>query len=457
LMFNENAQPNAAASLTNANGKTFRAFAHDSSSAVFFSYAEVIDYLLSEYVADGELDKPPLELLEALTDNQIAAELDLTGQNLLKALRQCCQRTGLSFKFIAAEGQTNASEAIVFFRNHTGRNVELNLQQPGQKTSLSKTNVSSYSSRKNFWPVTHRYIGFGDTKVFEASFDLIKAWDPSLESTDYDTFTASANSQFYKVKDVYRKWCLNEAGSYSGAPYNQGTAFDFSEIFGTKNYLRKQRRFHPMLTGDKQGRSLGYFLEVSYDSENWWQYFDAFDILLDECGIWLSSDRLDVDTWIAALKKGLKFRITASVLSDERLSCEVADGPVFSAVPVVDHIIQLPRPFRYRKVTNKSIFYGSNDSSLGKPDEADDFNSLYEYVRKRAGTQSEIIETVDLQTPYLALHYSVADKVVADSQSRDILNLNTDNRSTSIIQRVRMDFKNQCTELKISRQRIKEL
>ncbi|MBN1796735.1 MAG: hypothetical protein JW804_08680 [Sedimentisphaerales bacterium] len=457
LIFNEDAQPNASAARTYSNGKAFRAFAGDSSSALFFSYAEVIDYLLKEYVLNAELSIPPLNLLESLTDNQIAAELDLTGFNLLKALQYCCERTGLSFKFTPIVCPTGHTQAIEFYKISTGRKAELNLQQPGQKLNISKTNIASFSISKNFQPVTHRYIGFGDNKVFEASFDLVKAWDPSLESYDYDTFSPSTNSEFYKVKDVYRKWTLNEAGNYSNAPYNQGPAFDFSKIFGTSDYLKKKRRFHPMLTTDTQSRSLGYYLQVSYDGENWWQYFDAFDVLLDECGIWLSSDRFDVDTWIAALKKVLKFRITTTVVSDERLSCEIADGPIASAAPVIDHIIQLPRPFRYRKVTNKSIFYNSSDASLGKPDEADDFNSLYEYVRKRAGAKSEIIETVDLQTPYLALHYSVDDNITTPSQSRDILSLSSDNRSTCRIKKVRMDFKNQCTELKIVRQRITNL
>ena len=117
----------------------------------------------------------------------------------------------------------------------------------------------------------------------------------------------------------------------------------------------------------------------------------------------------------------------------------------------------MPRQFRYRKVTNQSSFYGSTDPSLGKPDEADDTAALYEHLRKWAGSKSEVIETVDLQTPYLALHYSVGDQVIAAPQSRDILSLKTDNRSTAHINEVRMDFRNQCTNLKIIRQRSRQL
>jgi len=410
---------------------------------------------LSVYIQPGKLIRPPLELLQGLTDNQQAAELDLTGMNVLAALHKCCERTGLKFRFLPAGSPDSHAQAVEFYKPHDTRTVELELQQEGQRLNISKTNVAAYSERNNFWPVTHQYIGLGDLKVFEATFELVKAWDPADETTDFDAFSPSSNQNFIEVRDVYRKWCLNETVKYSIEPYNRGPAYDFAKIFDTQNYVKRARRFHPALTTDAQGRSLGYFLEVSYDDgEHWWQYFYAFDNLLDECGIWLSSDRLDLNTWIAILKGVLRFRITCSVLSDERLSCEIADGPVGTASPVIDFCLQMQSPFRYRKVTNQSKFYGSTGSSIG---EADDTAALYEHLRKWAGSKSEVIETVDLQTPYLALHYSVDDRITTAPQSRDILNLKTDSRSTAHIERVVMDFKNQCTNLKIVRRRSTQL
>ncbi|GAI09177.1 unnamed protein product, partial [marine sediment metagenome] len=251
-----------------------------------------------------------------------------------------------------------------------------------------------------------------------------------------------------------RKWCLNEAGDYCGAPYNQGDAFDFSKIFGSSDFIRRRRRFWPTLTTDKQGKSLGYFLQVSFDDgSHWWQYLHAFNILLDECGVWLSSDRLDVDTWVAALKGVLKFRITASIISDERLTCIVSDGPVNSTVPVVEHIITLPRQFKYRKVSDQSIFAGPYDETLGTADEVDDTDALYEFVRHRAVVSSETIETIDIQTPNLVFDYKVGDRVSASPESRDLLACRSDNRSRIWIERVQMDFEKQCTNLKIVRQR----
>jgi hypothetical protein len=344
-VFNPDGEPNAGPQETVVEGKTCTRFCGEESQARLWTYAEAIDYLLTEYLPIEQLGVPTLGQLRALTADQIVRDLDVTGLNLLEVLQRCCDRVGLAFRFVPLFDAPGPSETIVFYYNGAGGEVELNCQRTGELLSISKSDIATLHGRRNFYPVTHRYIGQGDFKVFEATFELVKAWDSSLENTNYYKFSPSTNPDFYQVRDVYRKWCLNEAGDYSGPPYNRGDAFDFSQIFGTGNYAARRRRFWPSLSADKQGKSLGYFLEVSWDGEHWWQYLYAFNNLLDECGIWLSSDQLDVDTWVAALKGVLRFRITASVVSDERLSCTIADGPVGSVAPLVDHLITLPRQF----------------------------------------------------------------------------------------------------------------
>ena len=457
-IFNPDSKGNACPASIDVGNKTYTVFAAESTQGRPWSYAEVIDYLLCEYIANGQLQIPTIAQLRAWTDNRIIRDLDVTGLNLAEALQRCCETIGLKFKFVPLSEPTGPDQAIVFHKSGTGRAVELNCQHTGDQLSISKTDIAELQSRKNFWPITHRYVGRGDFKVYEATFELVKAWDAGLEDTDYDKFSPSTNPDFYQVSDVYRKWCLNEAGQYSGTPYNQGDAFDFSRIFQSSNFVHRRRHFRPALTTDTQGDSLGYFLQVSYDGgQSWSQYLHAFNNLPDECGLWLSSDCLDEDTWTAAINGLLKFRITASVISDERLSCTVADGPVNSTAPVVDHVITLPRQFNYRKVSDQSIFAGAADETLGTPDEIDDTDALYEFVRNTAATSSDVIETADIQTPSLLFHYSVGDIVTTSPESRDLLACRSDNRSKSRIVRVQMDFERQCTNLKIVRQRNRQL
>ena len=453
-IFNPDSQGNAYPEPIAINGKNYTVFCAEPSQSKRWSYAEVIDYLLCEYIPLGQCQRPTLVQLRILTENQIVRDLDVTEQTLAEALYQTCERIGLRFKFVPTHAPIGPSQTIVFYKLDTGRTIELNCQPPGEPLSLSRTNIAALRSTRNRYPVTHKYIGQGDFKIYEATFDLIKAWDAGLEETDYDTFSPSTNPNFYQVKDVYRKWCLNEAGQYSAEPYNLGEAFDFARIFQNNNFVHRRRRFRPALTTDTLGRSLGYFLQVSYDSgQSWWQYLYAFNILLDECGVWLSSDRLDIDTWVAALQGTLRFRITASVISDERLTAIVADGPLHSTAPVIEHVMTLPRQFKYRKVSDQSIFATATDETLGTPDEVDDSDALHQFVRDAAAASPEVIETFDIQTPSLMFDCQLGDQVTTSPESRDLLACRSDNRSTRRIVRVRMNFEKQCTNLIILRQR----
>ncbi len=456
-IFNPLGRGNAAANPGTADSKIHTTFCADVGDARMWNCAEVINYLLGEHLRSRDLYWPDVAQLLALTEGRAVQHLDVTGLSLLEALQRCCGTMGLRFCFVPRLAETGPSQAIIFYRNGRGRAVELNCQQAGEVLSLSRTSIGSLHSRRELYPTTHRYLGQGDFKVYEATFELIKAWDPSLEDISYGKFSASTNPEFYKVKDVYRRWCLNEAGDYTNEPYNQGEPFDFSRVFEQADYVHRRRRFWPALSTNAQGKSLGYFLQVSFDDGlHWWTYLSAFNNLLDECGIWLSSDQLDVDTWVAALKGGLRFRITACVVSDERLTCVVADGPVGSAIPVTNHILTLPRQFRYRKVSSRSAFAQTSGPGCGAPDEVDDSAALHQFVRQHAMASPAVIETTQVQTPTLMLHLLPGDRVVTSPESRDLLRCERDSRSTTWIDRVHMDFRNQCTNLQLVRQRMYE-
>jgi len=453
-VFNEGGQPNATAELIEHEGSRIRLFAANASGAKLWDCADVILYLLCEYVPAGELALPDEQRLRAIAAGEAVRDLDVTRLNLLDALGRCCEQAGLEFKFVPRLCEGGPRQAIVFYRKGVGKSVELNLQMAGECMSVSKTNIWK-ATGSQCSPVTHRWTGQGDYKIFEVTLELAKGWRPEDESDDYDKFSPSTNPDFYKVKDVFRKWCLNEVGDYTGEPFGRGPAYDFSLVFAGDKYVHRHRRFWPALSCDLQGRSLGYFLEVSYDAgETWWQYLYAFDNLLDECGIWLASDRLDMNVWAAAIQRTLRFRITASVVSDERLRCTVADGPVGSVTPVVERVIVEPSRFKFRKVTGKSIFAGVQDGSLGSPDEADDTDALNQFIRRRAQAGAAVIETFDVRTPYLGLGFEVGDIVKTNPDGRDIFSTAGDNRSVCLIERVRIDFAKQTTQLKVVRSRM---
>jgi hypothetical protein len=450
-VFNEDGEPNACNEMIEDKGGEVRLFAADSKEARYWNCADVIRHLLFEYLPAGQLIVPEQQRLEALTSEATVRDLDVTGLSLLGAIEKCCGQIGLKFKFVPRLDETGPKQAIVFYKRDTGSSVELNLQQAGERLGISKTNIWKSDSEK-VTPVTSRYVGLGDNKVYEATFELVKAWSPADESSDYDEFSPSTNPDFYKVKDVWRKWCLNEAGDYTGEPYEQGEAFDFTFIFETENYVHKRRRFWPAISCDTMGKSLGYFLEVSYDSGSTWEQYEwALNNLTDECGIWLSSDKLDETLWNALLSGTVRMRITASVSSDEKLSCCIVDGPVGGTTPVIEQIIDAGSSFKFRKVTDKSIFAGND--SIGKADERNDLAQLNQFIRQKAESNRAAIETFDITTPYLDIGFEVGDKVISNPDMRNIFQTTNSSRSTAVIESVKMDFRKQFTESRIVRRK----
>lgn len=450
-VFNAAGLGNASSGSIERQGRSYKAFAAESSGGAYWTVADAVVYLLSEHIVFGRLQIPGVAELESVFGGARAEEIDVDGLSLIKALRKCCDGTGVTFRFVPRDERIGPLHRIVFYRPGRGRAVEMNYQRAGERLSISRTNVCRLDSERAFWPVTHRFIGHGDFKVYEATFDLIEAWDPAGEGGPQSDYSPSTNADFESVRNVYRKWSLNESGDYSQAPYNQGDTFDFSKIFETDSYVQRRRTFEQALSTDASGASLGYYLEVSYDNGSVWQeYTDGFNVSSSECGVWLSSDQLSSQLWSAISAGTLKFRITAAVTSDERLTVEIADGPVDSTAEVVDHVVKAANDFKYRKVSPRSVFYNSTS------DEVDDTAGLGGYVRRLSETNVAVIETIDIQTLVVTAGYQAGDRVVTGPDGRDILGQRNDNRSIFWIERVQMDYRKQCTNLRILRRRYYE-
>lgn len=447
-IFNPNGLANASEQAVNHAGRKYRVFSQADGRGRPFSRADAIYYLLSEYVPDGLLVIPPLERLETLTEAKIVRNLDVTGLDITEALHRCCEGTSLDFVFEPACDGSGAC-GIVFLKQTPARKIRLSAQKQGEIISISKTSAARIISEKTYRPITNRYIAYGESKQYESTFELVKAWDSSLEDDDYELFCPSTNPDFVGVRDVYRCWSLNEAGWYSDAPYNRGDAFDFSKIFEGEDYSKKPRRFLPCLSCDRQGESMGYFLEVSCDGgTQWHQYQHAFDVLTNQCAVRFSDDRLDEEIFAAAVANLLRVRITATVISDQKVSVSCADGPLESACPVSEHILHLPGQYKYNVVCTTSIFYGSEAGIAGF---ADDTQQLYAALRDMANRRTQHVETMDIKTPYLEIGCQAGDIVEASYDGRDILGLRSESCGAARIERVSMDFVNQCTRMKIAR------
>jgi hypothetical protein len=72
---------------------------------------------------------------------------------------------------------------------------------------------------------------------------------------------------------------------------------------------------------------------------------------------------------------------------------------------------------------------------------------------KVKAVRSAEIETFDVQTPYIGFGFEVGDTIETNPDSRDVLSTRN-NRNTAVVERVRMDFAKQTTELKVVRRRM---
>jgi len=449
-IFNEDEKPNAGRHARTCNGKSYKVFEADRDIAALWSYGEVIHYLLNEYLVAGQVDVPSLEELEAVTGFMVADELDLEGRSLAASLQICCERTGIKFRIEPGCCQVGAKSSIVFYKPGQDRCVELNHQYEGDTFDISRTNIVSVESERYRWPITDRFIVQGGFKEYESTFVLIEAWDDTLEGKAQSEYGQSTSSDFDSVKDVYRKWCLNEAGGYADEPY------DLSKVFEGQKYLQRRRVFQKALSRDSQGVSRGHYLEVSYDNgANWQEYVEAFDVLNDECGVWLSSDVLSEDVWTAINAGTLKFRITATIASDERISFTLSDGPIDSVAQVADHI-ETNDKFKYCKVKSSSVFYNQAQSGVVGSDQADDTDKIAAYCNSLLRLNERVIEKIKVTSVMLSLHYNPGDKIVPSPDSRDILGIRRDQRSQFVIEKVTMDVEKQQTQLQILRERYRQ-
>ena len=148
-VFNENGLPNATAEIVERNSSRIRVFAAEGVESRLWDFADIIGYLLCEYLPAGQLSIPETSRIRALTAGEAIESLDVTGRSLLEAISRCCEQAGVGFKFVPRLGETGPEQAIVFYRKGISRTVELNLQKQGERLSISKTNVWKVNASRN--------------------------------------------------------------------------------------------------------------------------------------------------------------------------------------------------------------------------------------------------------------------------------------------------------------------
>ncbi len=437
LVFNPDGRPNASPEPYAAGEEQYTIFApRGSAGAVHWTLDKAVAYLLAEFGESDVVAVPSPSELSAAVGGLVIRDVSLEGRALGAALEALLELAGARLSISVEPQESAVSRRLEILTPGRAPVGWLAHQGAGGSFTPEATNVVRMEAKLHFDAAPRRYVARGDVKIYESTFDLVAGWDDALASYDPDTFSPSENPGFLAVRDVFRKWVLNEAGDYSDPPYSRGDAPDMSGLFEGARYARRRRRFLECLSRDALGRSHGIYVEMSLDGGTTWERSNlSTRVLAKECGIYLTDDPLPPRYLAAAMRGEVRVRVTASIESDARLVAErIAAGA--AGLPGRTRHISVPAGYRYRKVASSSRFSGAGDADV-----ADDTARLQELVDAAHEADRRCPAPTRIEVPYLALGRRHGERILGiRGRGLDLARQATGYESAPVLRRIRYTF-----------------
>lgn len=408
-IFNRDGRPNRDPTLFTVLGSTgvqlcqVPIFANPD-QAVPWSARDMIRYLLAPNLNNAAYKYLPIDdplLLTGLDHadfDQVLNHVVADGLNVVEAVQTICRQLGWGFR---EDYDNDGTVNLVFYKTASASQwsrdsdnqtilQRLYAPPPGENISVpiaaGKKLLWSMSLAEDITPIVNDPWCLGAPQRFEFTAELVPAWldtylVPDITEGNANLFFTEAQLQditdknakdYYKyyhprgssfLRDVGRKWVLNESGVYSSSiSYDRGMPFDFGTVIDS-DYIRNaqnkrlfapfNRQLLPCLTVDKdQLSSIGIRLEFSFNGGATWQIIPAAIASLDdECGIYIAEanlaemveesestisggdlDGIQLNYWTSLCDDALnsrvfktggwltRVRVTASVQMDQRLS-----------------------------------------------------------------------------------------------------------------------------------------
>jgi len=437
LGFNQDDRPNASGSPYDpGSGETYTIFAAPDGNAVAWTLAEAVAHLLAEYGQSDVVGAPPPTEIRSGLGATVLRNVRLEGRTLGQALDALLELAGGMMTIAVEPHETGVSRRLEILMPDGAPACWLAHQGVGRRFDPAATHFSDMAVTMRFETAPRRHVARGDRKVYESTFELMRGWAEGLGSYNPDELNPSQNPNFDAVRDVFRKWVLNESGPYTGSPYNSGSAADLATVFEGAAYVRRRRRFLECLSCDDLGRSFGVYIEISLDGGSTWRRMAmAARVLPDECGIYLTDDPLPAPFIMAAMRGLVRIRVTAAIESDSCLMAEcVASGA--PDLPGRTRYLNVPANYRYRKRAPTSRFHGQAPA-----DETDDTQRLQEFVNTVHEANRRCPAPAHIEVPYLALGHRVGQRVLGVRGRRlDFARRESGYESAPIVRKVRWHF-----------------
>lgn len=316
--------------------------------------------------------------LQGLTRDVIRAEL-MQSIDLTKPLSNALERILEPYQLCIVREMNRSGGLVVeqrFVRpiSH-GRPIRLGwggeAASPSDLLSVD-TDQPSRAARK--------WIARASGWMIESTFDLVGAWDPSLEGLSNDEYDRDLSSNFALYEDVYRRWVLNEDGYYSQPLYNRGPAFNLNGFFGVTGIATQTLPFGDNLTGTSIGNGYPPVVELSTNGGvDWTIATISIDELKDRAGVYLDPDTLPGD-FLSAAKTGFaRVRVTATLTNPLPVQLTRWQGNAFSP-QLPDRVVDVSDHFFFRRVDPDSIHYAGVSSGNLVADEIDDTQRMFRWL-----------------------------------------------------------------------------
>lgn len=461
----------------------------ETSTVKFWTARKMVRYLLSplfnrSFIVFPWLDAAVFYGLDEDDWDKVLHHVVIDGLSSIEALELVCHQLGWSYRI--ADVIHGVSPWFDFYRLGRANGYRRTENQPtilhhlysplpGEniKAAVARGEKMLWSGmfQKDITPLVNEPLGLGSPHRFEFTAELVPAWpdaDFTLEIGD-NIFLTQAQIQklenpdavnYFKhyhvqgsefLRQVARKWALNEAGDYSGEGYSRGKPFEFESVipeqyltesttgFNRGRLVKKIKRLYApfrrqllnCLTLDKESlNSIGLHVQFSFDwGESWHVVPARISSLGDEAGIYIEEENLAemLDPQLRTISggplDGVELNYYTSLADDRINARNFGDGHWRTRVRITASI----------QMDNRLVVVSNRQPSSGSPfiqRAVYDFSGKYGIAQRTqsslfsSGAEARVDSTDTLQTHLDAIRNASQDISICGHFTLDRLWLN---------------------------------
>lgn len=296
---------------------------HGGTHPVAWKLSDVVFYLLTFGATIGRsaFTVPPLRYFQGVIDDTSADITNLEipdGTSVPEALSLVLAPFGYGW-YVNFDAPGRRSIRI-FRRGLVTRLSTLKLQRPGEIVESTLSNVAGIDLEIDVSSCINSVKGIGGQPKYEGTWLLVACWPVAQDNTPVAQMHVN-HANFNTVRNVWRKWALNENGDYNGLRPTITKRFDFRRAgipASAVGAIARRRRFLETLSttsdGDAAGKVSGCRVEY-WDGAKWRDVTVQCVISDVECAVYFSGEHAPEEIFKHGGNNSA-VRVTASIEMD---------------------------------------------------------------------------------------------------------------------------------------------